>query len=723
MNKTAFLLIGLLTAGPATLTAQQPRDIRGIVVHNGQPKPGVNVFLLETLDGALTDSAGRFAFSTTTATGTTIVIQCHDCREQRFADDGRAEWRIDIQQLVALPAISVAAGRFAAGNAPDAQIDATGVVRTPGAAADVYRALQTFPGLQPVDEGAGLFVRGGDIAETRVFVNDAVVLAPYKHETPTGGFFGAFDPFLLDGIQFSSGGFSAEHGDALSGVANLRTLGRPEHASLGATLSLAAASATASTPLRKDLGVRATFTRSNTGMMFRLNGTDTEFTRVPEGRDASFIGEWSHAPGSSIRLFMLDQWSDVGVVLNEPSFDGALDARSTHRAAVATLEQRIGPARAGLTIADARSKRTLEFGALDIDLGERLEQVRARVEHDATSFLRMTVGAEAQRRTSSFEGRIPRDEHDPAPGAPVDTLTAELDGTRMGAFLQADWGVADVLRVVVGTRADRSDLTEHITLDPRASLALRINSSATLTAAWGFYHQVPDPELFEIALGTQQLGSMRAQHAVLGAQLAAGDALLRIEAYHKTYDGLVQLTRQRGIDVGGTGTSRGIDVFAKWPSWHGFTGRTSYGFLRATRTDPDTHTEQRSPFDITHVVTAIIEHPLPGNLDASVALRAATGKPVTPVTNARFDDTRGIWEPMFGTPNSERLPSFRRVDAAITRLVPLGHGRMLVLFTAVNNLFDRKNTHAYLYNVDYTERTEVRSQFRRSFYFGASVDF
>ena len=40
-----------------------------------------------------------------------------------------------------------------------------------------------------------MFVRGGDVAETRVFINEAVVLAPYKNESPTGGFFGAFDPF------------------------------------------------------------------------------------------------------------------------------------------------------------------------------------------------------------------------------------------------------------------------------------------------------------------------------------------------------------------------------------------------------------------------------------------------------------------------------------------------------------------------------------------------
>jgi vitamin B12 transporter len=134
----------------------------------------------------------------------------------------------------------VVAGGFRLGDQPDAVLNTLEVVQTPGAAADVYRALQTFPGLQAVDEGAGLFVRGGDVAETKVLLNEAVVLSPYRYESPTGGFFGSFDPFLLEGIFFSSGGFGARYGDALSGLAALRTLGRPERLGLGATASLAA---------------------------------------------------------------------------------------------------------------------------------------------------------------------------------------------------------------------------------------------------------------------------------------------------------------------------------------------------------------------------------------------------------------------------------------------------------------------------------------------------
>jgi hypothetical protein len=50
---------------------------------------------------------------------------------------------------------------------------------------------------------------------------------PYRYETPTGGFRGAVDPFLTQGVSFSTGGFSAEYPNALSGVLDLQLQERP----------------------------------------------------------------------------------------------------------------------------------------------------------------------------------------------------------------------------------------------------------------------------------------------------------------------------------------------------------------------------------------------------------------------------------------------------------------------------------------------------------------
>ena len=60
----------------AALLSQQSRTITGFV-HNqtGEPVRGANVFLVETLEGAISDSTGRFSFSTRAPLGAWMVVQ------------------------------------------------------------------------------------------------------------------------------------------------------------------------------------------------------------------------------------------------------------------------------------------------------------------------------------------------------------------------------------------------------------------------------------------------------------------------------------------------------------------------------------------------------------------------------------------------------------------------------------------------------------------------
>jgi hypothetical protein len=279
------------------------------------------------------------------------------------------------------------------------------------------------------------------------------------------------------------------------------------------------------------------------------------------------------------------------------------------------------------------------------------------------------------------------------------------------------------MRAIVGGRADHSRLTAQPTFDPRASFALRVTPVTTMTAAWGMYHQVPDPEMHDPDFGGADLGSMRAEHRILGVQLGGEAALLRVELFQKRYHDLAQFTRDRAVVAGGVGRTRGLDLFLRWPSWHGLQGRTSYSYIHARRTDPDTNTLEVSPFDITHVWTSVLEYTIAQSFQISIADRHATGKPYTPVLSARFDSIRHAWEPAYGKPNSQRLPAFHRVDVSLSRLVPLPGERLLVLFVSMNNIFDRKNIYEYTYNEDYSKRIPSRSQFLRSVYFGASVNF
>lgn len=721
---------------------------------DGAPVEHANVFLLETLDGDLTGADGRFVFCSGADGAVTLVVLKDGFDERRTPLTLPMSEPLTLRvtrAAIPLEPIVVRAGRLTAGGDPRLELNSLQVVTTPGAAADVYRAIRTFPGLQGVGEGAGLFVRGGDVFETRVFLDDAVVLSPYRYESPTGGFFGAFDPFQLDGIHFSTGGFGASYGDALSGIAALSTLGRPDQWGGGVTASLASVSATGELPLPAGLGVRATATRSSTDLLFRINGTTSEFTKPPEGRDLSGGVVWGYRPTGEVRVFGLDQRSRLGLVVEDPSYTGEFGAEEHHDLAVASWRDRVGPLDAALTIATAGATSTSTFGAFRLRTGERLRQARGRLGVKVRPWLMLTVGGDVERRRSRFDGEVPDHEHDEAPGAPTSPVRSAIAGTRHGLFAEGDVYITPDLRLTAGLRTDRATLARRRTWDPRLAAAYRITRHATLLAAWGVYHQVPAPYVYgradgeapspagggssTVAVGRDRSNAspsgageavpppMRAMHSVAGFQLGGSDVLLRIEAYLKRYRDLARQDRDGATVTGGRGVSRGVDVFLSWPEWHGWSGRVSWSWLHATRTDPNTRTLARSPFDVTHTWALVVDRRHGEAWQFGASALYATGRPFTPVAAASPAVRRDVWVPEYGAPYSERLPAFHRVDLAGSRLIPLGGDRLLVLFVAVHNALDRVNAYDIAYSADYAERRFVRSQFKRSVYFGATLDF
>ncbi len=102
------------------------------------------------------------------------------------------------------------------------------IVTTAGSAGNIIAALQTLPGTQNVGEDGRLFVRGGEANETQTFVDGIRVAQPYGASAQNLPTRGRFSPFLFSGISFSTGGYSAEYGEALSSVLLLNTQDEPD---------------------------------------------------------------------------------------------------------------------------------------------------------------------------------------------------------------------------------------------------------------------------------------------------------------------------------------------------------------------------------------------------------------------------------------------------------------------------------------------------------------
>lgn len=205
--------------------------IRGKVYgEKNEALPGVNVYLKNTFDGITTDSSGYFSFSTNEKIQDTLVISYLGYANQRQKIDLSSARGIELnfklkEEANELNSVVITAGSFEASDEKKmVLLKPLDIVRTASSNGDLFGAIQTLPGAQRVGESEGLFVRGGGAWETKTLMDGLVVQNPFYSTVPDLAQRGRYSPFMFKGTSFSTGGYSAQYGQALSSVLSLETI-------------------------------------------------------------------------------------------------------------------------------------------------------------------------------------------------------------------------------------------------------------------------------------------------------------------------------------------------------------------------------------------------------------------------------------------------------------------------------------------------------------------
>ena len=222
--KTYFTLVILFFT---TIIFSQTIISGKIIDEKKLPIAAANVFIEGTYDGTSTDENGNFTFTTTVIGKQTISATGLSYENAKKIIDVANAKDLTITLLESvntLDAVTISAGNLDSGEkARVSVLKPLDIVTTAGSNANIVSALQTLPGTNNVGESGRLFVRGGESDETQTYIDGLRVGQPYgasANNTPARG---RFSPFLFSGANFSTGGYSAEFGDALSSVLLLPT--------------------------------------------------------------------------------------------------------------------------------------------------------------------------------------------------------------------------------------------------------------------------------------------------------------------------------------------------------------------------------------------------------------------------------------------------------------------------------------------------------------------
>lgn len=238
-------LLYLLSFLFMSCTVMAQVTIKGVIKdQKGNPLPGASISIKDSYDGATSDSAGKYSFKTTEKGQQILVVSSigYKTSEQTVKLEGGVlvfDQSLK-QEVTELTAVVLSAGTFEASDRKRAAavLDPIDIVTTASANGDITGALKTLPGAQQVGESEGLYVRGGTAAETKTFIDGTLVNNFFYSSVPNIAQFSRFSPFIFKGTVFSTGGYSALYGQALSSALILESIDLPEQSSINAGVSV-----------------------------------------------------------------------------------------------------------------------------------------------------------------------------------------------------------------------------------------------------------------------------------------------------------------------------------------------------------------------------------------------------------------------------------------------------------------------------------------------------
>ncbi|AWA30149.1 TonB-dependent receptor [Flavobacterium magnum] len=519
----------------------------------GNPLHGANVFLDGTYDGATTDTEGNFNFTTTETGPVTLRITylAFTPYSETFDATTYIPKTFSLKEsLNSLDTVVINAGTFEAGDKGRvAVLKPLDIVTTAGSAGDIVAALQTLPGTQTVGESGRLFVRGGESDETQTFVDGLRVPQPYgasANNIPTRG---RFSPFLFSGISFSTGGYSAEYGEALSSVLLLNTTDDPDQEKTDVSL------------MTVGLGVGNTQMWKKSSLSLNVAFIDLSAYQAAVPQAVDWNRPYQSLSGEAVYRYHFENNGLLKVY-------GAFDASrfSLNQVDINKPEKvRFGlennnfyfnsvykgyfgdnwQLTAGLS--HGLGRNDIRIDADDVDNVENATHLKMKLKKTFSEHIKLNFGADYF--ITAF------DEHfQPFGGVRYST---GYDANIAAGYAEADILFTKKWAGKFGFRASNNDYLDQSAIMPRASLAYKVSKFGTLSVAYGDFVQAPKQEYLKYS---SRFENEKTQHYILNYQYARNGQTFRAETYYKKYDDLVKFTSTT-YNNGGFGYAKGVDVF------------------------------------------------------------------------------------------------------------------------------------------------------------------
>ena len=628
------------------------------------------------------------------------------------------------------------------------EVQAEQATRVPGTQGDVLKVVENLPGVARSAAGAGtLVVWGSAPQDTRVYVNGVHVPRLY-HD---GGYRSIVSSDFVQSVELVPGGYGSSYGRGLGGLVTVayRPLDDETfHGSVAADTIDASAAVRAKVAEHVHVAVAARKSWLDSVLSAVTSEDVSQYVPVPRYWDGQGRVVVDLAPHETIEIGGLASSDRTTRNLINP--DPALSTSQTTGLDFQRIYLRYERHLPDSSIIEVvpswginSSSLVNQYGATQttVDNDSNLLGLRAGWRGPATSFLRVSAGLDGEVLVSSLHrsGSIgfPPREGDiyvfgQAPPSQVSTDAWKTVIGSVGAFIEGDFSLLDdTLHVIPGARFEPyftatnrqmpplpgnpniAYSREEPVLEPRIAVRYAFTPRISMKAAYGVYHQAPQPEDMSAQFGTPTLELSTAEHWLVGGTFQLTDLLsAEVTGFLSTSDDLVVRSQSdspyvaQALDQVGIGRSYGTQFLFRQQKVGPFFGWVSYSILRSERRDAPGLDWRLFDYDQSHVFTALGSYDLGAGYEFGLRFRFSTGYPRTPVIASYYDAKAGAIEPIFGAHNSIRIPSFISLDARVSKRFKVARTEAEV-YLDVQNVFNHSNPEEIVYDTRYTQKAYI----------------
>ncbi len=697
-----IVVFGLVTIVGIACCAQT--TIQGtLMTPKGETVMYANIAIKGSFEGGSSNAEGAFSFVSSRKGEQIIMVSCLGYEPVEmviFLNVTIVQLNITLEPSVSeIEPVYITAGSFEASEEKRTVImRSTDIGTTAGALGNIIGAIETLPGTQNTGVSNGLFVRGGSGSESKIIIDEMPVQNPYYSPVPDIKQRGRFDPFMFSGIIFSSGGYSALYGQALSSTLVLKSKGLADSTNTGGGIHMYGANIFhthrwENTSLHTDISYN-NFQAYHS--LFNIN----KYNKSPENSGGKIVFRQRISDNGLFKFYSNISKSELGVNFEEisnPNKKYFFSLENENLYINSSYKEYFKDEKWSLFVGFSYSKNkdNAFLDTLNMSEDEALLQSKLILINNSLSYITIKAGSEIQ----SFDIR-----------GEMDQSEGEIYDLFYAGFVEADWHISQKLVARTGLRYEYSDYLMKWNLAPRFSIAYKIASNSQVSFASGKFYQIPEKEF--LYYNDNKYDYENANHYILNYQWMKNKRVFRVELYDKEYKNLIKdiPNLQNRYNNAGTGYARGIEIF--WRDQKTIPGADywiSYSYLDTKRDYQDFPVEATPGFTAKHNLSFVYKHWVS-------LINSMLG------FNYSYSSGRPYYNP--NRPENEfhkdYTKEYHNLDINISKITVL-FKRRAVIYSSLRNVFGNEHIFGYHYLPDGNSRIPVTPVSKRSFFIGLFI--